>query len=598
MHTRLGAAARLFVTAFLLTGCGAGDGQVSHTLGTPAPSPVLRESKPPFLLVLPQSGPAQSAPLPEKAAQLRVQALEAVRAARWGDAAKSFAEARDWAHCAPSLVFNLALAYEGKGDPMSAGLYFRAYLAMVPDAPDAQDVAARIRGIHQKLIDLAARYGDEAERVAARLDGTPPAGGRISLRAQAYQQMATFYYFIGEVSRADALLAQLRALPGMRDQPDPHTRQIAGALTNVYRRDTAATAKLAAERDFFQAWIDALNGDADAAFRSVRNGIRVSNLSLGALLTALKSARAYDAVNLIDQQRLKALTEWNGRRFKDIADDMLLMFWDGRPDLAVDLARHLQAYFRANDRGLDWDRVPYFSVLAVLYDWDGLEAEITDLLSREFAFHYFPVNEVVLILGALAPSADGPRLFNFIDRYAALSQEISEKFYERSGFGALPDAQVRLSPTWVVRDRIVDGTLYTVSFDDAHLQNVELLVKFFVAVGDASSGSTGALRLKSRAALYQLQRLADPTRAAVVAEQAQFYAEAACQGWRPRDAAHARRAWIALQIAEAYAAAPSSDTLDIDGDLQRTAREKPESLPLEIAEFAGNYRLMDALIGD
>ncbi len=563
MHTRLGAAARLFVTAFLLTGCGAGDGQVSHTLGTPAPSPVLRESKPPFLLVLPQSGPAQSAPLPEKAAQLRVQALEAVRAARWGDAAKSFAEARDWAHCAPSLVFNLALAYEGKGDPMSAGLYFRAYLAMVPDAPDAQDVAARIRGIHQKLIDLAARYGDEAERVAARLDGTPPAGGRISLRAQAYQQMATFYYFIGEVSRADALLAQLRALPGMRDQPDPHTRQIAGALTNVYRRDTAATAKLAAERDFFQAWIDALNGDADAAFRSVRNGIRVSNPSLGALLTALKSARAYDAVNLIDQQRLKALTEWNGRRFKDIADDMLLMFWDGRPDLAVDLARHLQAYFRANDRGLDWDRVPYFSVLAVLYDWDGLEAEIKDLLSREFAFHYFPVNEVV-----------------------------------RSGFGALPDAQVRLSPTWVVRDRIVDGTLYTVSFDDAHLQNVELLVKFFVAVGDASSGSTGALRLKSRAALYQLQRLADPTRAAVVAEQAQFYAEAACQGWRPRDAAHARRAWIALQIAEAYAAAPSSDTLDIDGDLQRTAREKPESLPLEIAEFAGNYRLMDALIGD
>jgi hypothetical protein len=292
------------------------------------------------------------------------------------------------------------------------------------------------------------------------------------------------------------------------------------------------------------------------------------------------------------------LTEWNRFSFKDIADDMLLMFWDGRPDLAVELARHLQAYLRANDRGADRDRVPYFLVLAVLYDWDGLEAEIRDLLSRDFAFRYFPVNDVVLILGALTPSANGSRLVEFIDRYAALSQETSEKFYERQGLpNFLPDAQARLSPTWVVRARIVDDTLFTVFFDDEPLHNAEVLVRFLVAVGDVSDGAEGALRLKSKAALYQLQRLADPGRAAVVAEQARLYAEAACQGWRPRDAAHARRAWSALQIAETYAMAPS-DSLDIDEDLQRTAREKPERLPFAIAAFAGNYRLMDALIGD
>jgi len=60
----------------------------------------------------------------------------------------------------PSTAFNLAMAAERSGDPSMAADAFRAYLRLLPDAPDRAMTQARIVRLENQVADLRRQFDD------------------------------------------------------------------------------------------------------------------------------------------------------------------------------------------------------------------------------------------------------------------------------------------------------------------------------------------------------------------------------------------------------------------------------------------------------
>lgn len=76
----------------------------------------------------------------------------------------------------PSTAFNLAVAAERSGDPSMAADAFRAYLRLMPDAPDRTAVEGRIDRLEKQITELRQQFDEPAPpRAPAKLKMTPPA---------------------------------------------------------------------------------------------------------------------------------------------------------------------------------------------------------------------------------------------------------------------------------------------------------------------------------------------------------------------------------------------------------------------------------------
>lgn len=588
----------LVLLATLLTGCGGGQPQ-SPSSQRPVPaapqlSPILQEKIPAYRLSLPRPGASLALDLDERSAEDREKALVAAREGRWHEAVTGFADARRWAYCSPSLLYNLAVAYQGKGDIASAGLYYRVYLTMEPQAPDAGEVRTQIARIRQQLVELSERFQARADVLVKALDATPPRGGGMSLRAGAYQTMMNYAYLVDDVPRGDNLLANLRALPGMGDRPEPPARQNHGSLINMYRRDLPAVGRTQSAK-ISSARIHAIEGDGEAALRSLGSQVNLRDVFLEDLLDDLRRARAWDAVALIDHEKLNQLKGWDYLAFGKLAGDMDAMFWGGRPDLARRLALSLRDYFKKNDEGHERVRGPYFYVLAVLYDLEGLEKEFRDYQQEPETFRYYPINETSVILAAVAPEAEKKRILSLLDRTLDLTYAARTKYTESIGLGAL-SREFMYPDTLRVRSHLALGPFM---FDEPELElppDIRFM-RYLVAVGDRDGAIQIAPKLPIKDALVELQRLAIARSDEHAAQEADTYADTACQGWRPRDLAQAKAVWTALSIADQYAIPPADD-IDPQKELDELAKQKPEEVPAQTASHAANFRLMSALIGE
>jgi hypothetical protein len=100
---------------------------------------VFVEGAAPYPLWLPAPGPSSKEKLPPRAEEARQRGLKAAGSGDWPAAVAAFKEANQFAHAAPALMFNLALAYQRGGWPVQAAMYYRAYLAALPAAANAAE---------------------------------------------------------------------------------------------------------------------------------------------------------------------------------------------------------------------------------------------------------------------------------------------------------------------------------------------------------------------------------------------------------------------------------------------------------------------------
>lgn len=109
------------------------------------------------------------------ARELYERGARAYAEARYAQAVDLFLEA-DRVFPTPLLRFNIAKAYDRAGYPSGALLYYRDYLGRAPDAPDVQEVSARVRELELSLSQRGIQQlsvVSDPENALVVLDGRP-----------------------------------------------------------------------------------------------------------------------------------------------------------------------------------------------------------------------------------------------------------------------------------------------------------------------------------------------------------------------------------------------------------------------------------------
>jgi len=565
---------------------------------------LLRESIPAASLYLPPPGQSHIGQLSPDLKKSQDKAIAEAERGAWASAITDLDLARMDAYCAPSLVYNLAVAYEGKGDLARAAVFYRAYLAELPEARDAAAIKADLERIKRKLQDDADRYADEAERLAGALNATPARPGAKSLREAQYEEMARFYFALGQVSRAERIVGKLRSIPTVGNYSDswadPH-RQTAGALPALMRgdRDGFLHTNYAG---VFTAILDARQGDAEGALRALQPDPPLMN-SWNDLVTALSTARAHAALALVYGRALRNTRAWDSGWFGGATYGAIRLFWDGGPDLAADLAGQLRSYFQRNDIGyqrLD-DAPRYLADLALLGDLDTLDYVIRRRqYDTYWMMQWVSVDEIAAILAATRPD-DPERVTHIVKELEGLEYETirGESAHPRNDEVLHPAAEVVLAllhgnddraqsilQTPDVLERAVSGVPHILAnasqgsdLYDGNDNVGRLLLRFAVLTRRKELALRLAEHRLPGTALYELRRLALTMGPAGLEATLDSLEEAVCQGWRPRDDHQARLAWSALERADDVTADDKSFTFTTVDELKRAARDKPDALP-------------------
>ncbi|MBI4550499.1 MAG: hypothetical protein HY714_06200 [Candidatus Omnitrophica bacterium] len=104
----------------------------------------------------------QSPVLSDEARRLLERGVVAADAKEWAVASQYFGEAQKFEPLHPKVLFNLGFAYLNAGRPVLADLWWRAYLAVAPEAPNAPQVKAEISRLDIKIQSASAKLIGEA----------------------------------------------------------------------------------------------------------------------------------------------------------------------------------------------------------------------------------------------------------------------------------------------------------------------------------------------------------------------------------------------------------------------------------------------------
>jgi len=116
-------------------------------------------------VVTPPSALAQSALTPEAKSALQ-EGVAAAKSKNWDSAQRHFDAALAAAPEAPEVLFSLGLLYDRKGGAeLVASLWYRAYLAALPAAPNQTQVGARLMELHSSAEARAEKYIATAKEI-------------------------------------------------------------------------------------------------------------------------------------------------------------------------------------------------------------------------------------------------------------------------------------------------------------------------------------------------------------------------------------------------------------------------------------------------
>jgi tetratricopeptide (TPR) repeat protein len=137
------------------------------------------------------------APPSDNARQHYKDGLAHYDAGEYDQAIAEFRQAWDATH-SPPLLFDLAQCYRLKGDTAQAARLYHAYLSAFPEAPNRDDVEARLRELEGPLFPARAKPVCAAVAPAHEIDRTAGHGKKVSgliVGASGVAMAATAVYF-------------------------------------------------------------------------------------------------------------------------------------------------------------------------------------------------------------------------------------------------------------------------------------------------------------------------------------------------------------------------------------------------------------------
>jgi tetratricopeptide (TPR) repeat protein len=135
--------------------------------------------------------------------------LEAAKRQDWKSAIGYFTAAQERAHLAPTIMFNLGLAHAKAGNELLADVWLRAYLAAMPDAPNAAAVKAEIGRLEAVVEAKVRRLFEQAVAAAEQLPVERATSGRPS-RTEALESVAVSQFQVGDVRGGEATFQRAR----------------------------------------------------------------------------------------------------------------------------------------------------------------------------------------------------------------------------------------------------------------------------------------------------------------------------------------------------------------------------------------------------
>ena len=562
---------------------------------------VFVEPQAPSLLWLPAPGPSTKAELLPQAEAARQRGLQAAGKGDWPAAVAAFKAANQFAHCSPPLIFNLALAYQRGGWSIPAAMWYRAYLAALPEAPKAAEIRGTIQQLIAETETRALREFDEAVQLAELLPETPAAAGVKSLRQSAFETMAFYAYAGGLVDRGDALVQKALALPDAREAagkleyPDRH-----GLYAAAYAWDTRRLEEIIAgygqeyppEMIFnyrINAWGN--RGDLDEVRKIVEaspaallsdNGTGVFNQSW------INTTRAYEVQEIMHGRKLDTAKElYVGTLLSDLHN----IFWDGRPDIAQRLARRaLEHYRKLNPEGSSnprWDYTSYLIPNAILGEREAIVKEMRRWKSPVLTDSVIEIAALYMVASMTPADAEATIMemvrLSYHDLFLASGINIPEENWPN----AFPEAYFALA---IAKGdsraalKYLEGT--NGPADEKYQARIWRALRFAVATGrsqlafDLSKKSP--LDLNTIKALNRLA--ANPGAGEPVKERVRRFTAPLSGGWRPSDAEHARK--VGLYLKHANWLKNENEYGLLSADAETVAQEKPEQLPANLAGHA------------
>lgn len=622
--------ARLFtlvLAAGLFAGCGTSDAVnegPSAPPELPLPYNMAVERSSPNSIWLPEPGESTKVPLRPRADAARKRGLELAGKKDWAGAIAAFEEARASAHCAPSVIFNLALAHQRAGHPVQAAMWYRAWLVMEDGAPNSEDVRTELTRQITAAESRALALFEEAERLANALSQDPPAKGGRSLRQTALEEIAFVMYAAGLEDRANAVFARAQALPGAAEVVEKRTYwDRHGLFGATWCWDTKRIEEILARHG--DEYEPGLKADARVKAAWARGDLdRVSELLASNPDYAARSmdwglpTRAYGQLEVILGRNFRspaAEKEFDGEWYHNaLLAASEAAFWDGRSDVARRLAVSGRDYYRK--RQLAWYRQGhgsmdaefnggspgmshaynggphtwhYILTCAILGDWPAIQEELRRWKDTSTIEGYplgcadEPCGRAAMLLYATLPRSESPAAIERLMQWSAAAgpgEVVGAENVEREHW--FPMACFALDLARGDANAAVKPLRLNMP-DDPESQNRAIRA---LRVCASRGHTTVAVWIAKQVhegdvALLALNRLArERASTAEDLKSIEDFSMSVSGGWRPRNPASSVRVWRYLRQAAFLA---DHRLYELGPEMDEVAKTTPDRLPGRIA---------------
>lgn len=534
----------------------------------------------------------------------------------WVAAVTAFREAAAAAPATPSTMFNLGLAYQRRGWPIPAVMWYRAYLAAMPDAPNAAAVRTEVDKLLATIRLNATRLFDEGEHLAGALSAAPLSAGGKSPRQSSLESSGRYAYLAGLGERGDRLMQQAQALPDARPLDSIGDRHGLYASYQSLDGERVRSILKQWDKDFLPAyklralvylhqnryeWDELkaafLQGPADATFSDfdfdTPGGIEVMTVNATRRLGLMRGPAGGWIVEKLIPNIERAL-------------------YNGRPAEAATLTRLAREYLAKYQDDSTW--ISYTKVQAAFMLLDALAGDRSAVQNRIRALQFNRTGSdlwdnpssgqpswqmlearIALALATRLPGEEArPLIEEFFRKveddfpYMTRDNPDTPRFWRKTNplsyfvLTTIAGGEAKASE---ILDHTVTWREGGASAEDrsAYHAYVTAALRFAVTTGRLNLACDLAERLDdSTERLHQLNRiLLAPTLTPALRSRVEQQMTTMSSGWRPRDATQAwdvqRRLNLAARCSTGEVCYTSLE--DILADAEKTGREKPDRAP-------------------